>query len=104
MTTIAVSILLCYGLADQLARLIGKAEMIVIVRVSSFLLVCIDHVERDERSSFLPSHLDALYWGGSTNMRSNYAWNRRGGRLWDKGTARIRASVILAQKIILTKK
>jgi len=41
MTTIAVSILLCYGLADQLARLIGKTGMIVIVRLSSFLLVCI---------------------------------------------------------------
>jgi multiple antibiotic resistance protein len=41
MTTIAVGILLCYGLADQLARLIGKTGMIVIVRLSSFLLVCI---------------------------------------------------------------
>lgn len=41
MTTIAVSILLCYGLADRLARLIGKTGMIVIVRLSSFLLVCI---------------------------------------------------------------
>jgi multiple antibiotic resistance protein len=41
MTTIAVSVLLCYGLADQLARVIGKTGMIVIVRLSSFLLVCI---------------------------------------------------------------
>ena len=41
MTAVAVSILLCYGLADQLARVIGKTGMIVIVRLSSFLLVCI---------------------------------------------------------------
>jgi len=41
MTTVAISVLLCYGLADQLARAIGKTGMIVIVRLSSFLLVCI---------------------------------------------------------------
>ena len=41
MVTIAVSVLLCYGLADQLARIVGKAGMVVIVRLSSFLLVCI---------------------------------------------------------------
>jgi len=41
MTAVAISILLCYGLADQLARVIGKTGMIVIVRLSSFLLVCI---------------------------------------------------------------
>lgn len=41
MATVALSILVCYGLADQLARAIGKAGMIVIVRLSSFLLVCI---------------------------------------------------------------
>lgn len=41
MTAVAISILLCYGLADQLARLIGKTGMIVIVRLSPFLLVCI---------------------------------------------------------------
>lgn len=41
MLAIAISIVLCYGLADQLARLIGKTGMIVIVRLSSFLLVCI---------------------------------------------------------------
>jgi len=41
MAAVAVSILLCYGLADQLARVIGKTGMIVIVRLSSFLLVCI---------------------------------------------------------------
>lgn len=41
MAAIAVSVLLCYGLADQLARAIGKTGMIVVVRLSSFLLVCI---------------------------------------------------------------
>ena len=38
---VALSILLCYGLADQLARVIRKTGMIGIVRISSFLLVCI---------------------------------------------------------------
>jgi len=41
MAAVAVSVLLCYGLADQLARFIGRTGMIVIVRLSSFLLVCI---------------------------------------------------------------
>ena len=41
MAAVGISILLCYGLADQLARVIGKTEVIVIVRLSSFLLVCI---------------------------------------------------------------
>jgi multiple antibiotic resistance protein len=41
MSAVAVSILLCYGLADQLARALGRTGMIVIVRLSSFLLVCI---------------------------------------------------------------
>jgi multiple antibiotic resistance protein len=41
MAAVAVSVLLCYGLADQLARFVGRTGMIVIVRLSSFLLVCI---------------------------------------------------------------
>lgn len=41
MVAIAITVLLCYGLADQLARAIGKTGMIVIVRLSAFLLVCI---------------------------------------------------------------
>jgi multiple antibiotic resistance protein len=41
MSVVAISVLLCYGLADQLARVLGKAGMMVIVRLSSFLLVCI---------------------------------------------------------------
>jgi multiple antibiotic resistance protein len=38
---IAVSIFLCYGFADRLERLIGATGMGVIMRLSSFLLVCI---------------------------------------------------------------
>jgi multiple antibiotic resistance protein len=41
MAVVAFTVLLCYGLADQLARVLGKTGMIVIVRLSSFLLVCI---------------------------------------------------------------
>ena len=41
MIAIAVSVLLCYGLADRLARVLGRTAMTVIVRLSSFLLVCI---------------------------------------------------------------
>lgn len=38
---IAVSVFLCYGFADRLARLLGATGMSVIMRLSSFLLVCI---------------------------------------------------------------
>lgn len=41
MVLIAVSIYLCYAFADRLARVLGKTGMTVIVRLSSFLLVCI---------------------------------------------------------------
>lgn len=41
MIAVAISVLLCYGLADQLARAVGKTGMVVIVRLSAFLLVCI---------------------------------------------------------------
>ena len=41
MCVIAVSIWLCYGFADRLARAVGKTGMSVIVRLSSFLLVCV---------------------------------------------------------------
>ena len=41
MLLIAVSIYLCYGFADRLARMFGKTGMTVIVRLSSFLLMCI---------------------------------------------------------------
>lgn len=38
---IALSIFLCYGFADRLARALGATAMTVIVRLTSFLLVCI---------------------------------------------------------------
>ena len=38
---IALSVFLCYGFADRLARLLGTTGMTVIMRLSSFLLVCI---------------------------------------------------------------
>jgi multiple antibiotic resistance protein len=38
---IGVSIFLCYGFSDRLARALGETAMNVIVRLSSFLLVCI---------------------------------------------------------------
>jgi multiple antibiotic resistance protein len=41
MSLIAASIFLCYGFSDRLARMLGKTTMMVIVRLTSFLLVCI---------------------------------------------------------------
>ncbi|MHB8503230.1 MAG: MarC family protein [Candidatus Acidiferrales bacterium] len=38
---IAVSIYLCYGFSEHLARALGATAMTVIMRLSSFLLVCI---------------------------------------------------------------
>jgi multiple antibiotic resistance protein len=38
---IAFSILICYGFAERLGRLLGATAMNVIMRLSSFLLVCI---------------------------------------------------------------
>jgi multiple antibiotic resistance protein len=38
---IAVSIFLCYGFADSLARIVGSTAMSVILRLCTFLLVCI---------------------------------------------------------------
>jgi multiple antibiotic resistance protein len=40
-TIIAASIYICYGFSDWLARAIGATAMGVIMRLSSFLLVCI---------------------------------------------------------------
>jgi multiple antibiotic resistance protein len=41
MAAVAITVLLCYALADQPARILGQTAMTVIVRLSSFLLVCI---------------------------------------------------------------
>jgi len=38
---IAISVFLCYGFSDRLARALGPSAMNVILRLSSFLLVCI---------------------------------------------------------------
>jgi len=38
---ITASVFLCYGFADQLARMLGETGTTVILRLSSFLLVCI---------------------------------------------------------------
>lgn len=38
---VSLSIFLCYGFADRLARMLGTTGMSVIMRLSSFLLVCI---------------------------------------------------------------
>ena len=38
---VAVSIFLCYGFADHLAAIVGESGMSIILRLSSFLLVCI---------------------------------------------------------------
>jgi multiple antibiotic resistance protein len=38
---VAISIYLCYGFADRLAAVIGESGMSIILRLSSFLLVCI---------------------------------------------------------------
>lgn len=41
MVVVSFSIYLCYGFADRLERVLGKTGMTVIVRLSSFLLLCI---------------------------------------------------------------
>lgn len=38
---VAVSIYVCYGFADRLAAVVGESGMSIILRLSSFLLVCI---------------------------------------------------------------
>ncbi len=38
---VALSIYLCYGFADRFAAIIGENGMTIILRLSSFLLVCI---------------------------------------------------------------
>jgi multiple antibiotic resistance protein len=38
---IALSIFLCYGFADRLARVLGQTGMSIMIKLSSFFLVCI---------------------------------------------------------------
>jgi multiple antibiotic resistance protein len=41
MAALALSVFICYGFADRLARMLGKTAMTVMVRLSAFLLLCI---------------------------------------------------------------
>ena len=41
MTLIAITIVICYGFSDRLARILGPTATSVIIRLTSFLLVCI---------------------------------------------------------------
>jgi multiple antibiotic resistance protein len=41
MAAISLSIVTCYGFSDRLGRMLGPTAMSVIIRLSSFLLVCI---------------------------------------------------------------
>jgi multiple antibiotic resistance protein len=53
---IALTIFLCYGFADRLARMLGVTAMTVILRLTSFLLVCIGvQIVWNGVSSFLAS-------------------------------------------------
>jgi multiple antibiotic resistance protein len=38
---LALSIYLCYGFADRVARILGPTATIVVTRLSAFLLLCI---------------------------------------------------------------
>jgi multiple antibiotic resistance protein len=41
MVLVAISIFLCYAFADRLAQMLGRTGMNIVVRLSSFLLLCI---------------------------------------------------------------
>lgn len=41
MVLVAISIFLCYAFADRLAQMLGKTATTIVVRLSSFLLLCI---------------------------------------------------------------
>ena len=56
MSLIALSIFLCYAFAARLARVLGKTAMTVIIRLTSFLLVCIGvQIVWNGLSGLLPS-------------------------------------------------
>ena len=61
MIVIALSVYLCYGFADRLARMLGKTAMTVIVRLSSFLLLCIGiQIMWNGISALLSSHFPVI--------------------------------------------
>ena len=65
MVAIALSVFLCYGFADRLARMLGKTAMTVIVRLSSFLLLCIGvQIMWNGISALLSSQLPILRASG----------------------------------------
>ncbi|MBV9623410.1 MAG: hypothetical protein JOZ14_05475 [Acidobacteria bacterium] len=67
MVVIALSVYLCYGFADRLARMLGKTAMTVIVRLSSFLLLCIGiQIMWNGISALLSSHLLGIQPGGGS--------------------------------------
>jgi len=57
---IALSVWLCYGFAERMARALGEAAMGVVMRLSSFLLVCIGVQIFWNGASALLSSLPAL--------------------------------------------
>jgi len=57
---VAMSIYICYGFADRLAAVLGNAGMNVILRLSSFLLVCIGvQIAWNGASALLKAFLDS---------------------------------------------
>lgn len=59
---IAASVYLCYAFADRLARVLGATGMSVLLRLSSFLLVCIGV---------------QIVWNGASSLLSSLALNGR---------------------------
>ena len=57
---ISLSIFLCYGFADRLAQILGSTAMSVIMRLSSFLLVCIGV---------------QILWNGVSALLASVPWN-----------------------------
>jgi len=59
---IAITIFLCYGFAERLAQILGTTAMSVIMRLSSFLLVCIGV---------------QILWNGASTLLSSVSLNIR---------------------------
>lgn len=59
---IAASVYVCYAFADRLARVLGATGMSVLLRLSSFLLVCIGV---------------QIVWNGASSLLSSLALNGR---------------------------
>jgi multiple antibiotic resistance protein len=62
MGIIAASVFFCYAFADRLARLLGETGMTVIIRLSSFLLLCIGV---------------QIMWNGISGLLSSVAFHTR---------------------------